>query len=116
MSLWRLYVVFRRGRLRLPQDGHDYSVPRFPMVPTGSGLAKPARRSGQTPFIGCLVNHNRLLPPMFFVSVAYKGLRDCVSGLESTLAGSSISVACKGVRGGMISHRFEDRPVHVEGI
>ncbi len=33
---------------------------------------------------------------MFFVSVASKGLRICVSGLESTLAGTSISVDSKG--------------------
>ncbi len=35
-------------------------------------------------------------PPVFFISVASKGLRDCVSGLESTLAGTSISVDSKG--------------------
>ena len=34
---------------------------------------------------------------MFFVSVAYKGLRVHVSGLESTLAGISISVDSKWV-------------------
>src|SRR5260370_38962310 len=31
-------------------------------------------------------------PPWFFVSAASHGLRDCVSGLESTLAAISISV------------------------
>jgi hypothetical protein len=36
------------------------------------------------------------LPPLFFVSVASKGLRADVSGLESTLAGISISVDSKG--------------------
>jgi hypothetical protein len=43
--------------------------------------------------------------PWFFVSVASKGLRVCVSGLKSTLAGISISVDSKRARGGMISHR-----------
>ena len=41
----------------------------------------------------------RCLPsPMFFVSVASKGFRVCVSGLESTLAGWFVSVAFKWVR------------------
>src|SRR5713101_2154666 len=53
-------------------------------------------------------------PPWFCVSVASKELRVCVSGLESTLAGIPISVASKGVRGGVISHRSEDRPLHGE--
>src|SRR5216684_2141051 len=35
-------------------------------------------------------------PSWFFVSVASKGLSDCVSGLESTLAGCLISVDSKG--------------------
>jgi hypothetical protein len=34
--------------------------------------------------------------PLFFVSVASKELRDCLSGLESTLADISISVDSKG--------------------
>ncbi len=33
--------------------------------------------------------------PLFFISVASKGLSSCVSGLESTLAGISISVDSK---------------------
>jgi hypothetical protein len=37
-------------------------------------------------------------PPGFFVSVASKGLRVHVSGLESTLAGIPISVDSKGLR------------------
>jgi hypothetical protein len=37
-------------------------------------------------------------PPMFFVSVASTGLRDSVSGLESTLAGTPVSVDFKWVR------------------
>ncbi len=53
-------------------------------------------------------------PPMFLVSVASKELRVCVSGLESTLTGIPISVDSKWVRGGMISHRSEDRPLHAE--
>jgi hypothetical protein len=36
---------------------------------------------------------------MFFVSVASKGVRNAVSLLFATLAGMSISVAAKGVRG-----------------
>src|SRR5712671_6565077 len=55
-------------------------------------------------------------PPMFLVSVASKGLRVHVSALESTLAGISISVDSKWVRGGMISRRSEDRPLHAERI
>jgi hypothetical protein len=38
-------------------------------------------------------------PPCILVSVASKGLRILVSGLESTLAGISISVDSKGVAG-----------------
>jgi len=36
-------------------------------------------------------------PARFLVSVASKGLRVCVSGLESTLAGTSVSVDSKWV-------------------
>ena len=43
-----------------------------------------------------LVNHNWYPSPWFSVSVASKGLRVYVSGLESTLAGISISVDSKG--------------------
>ena len=35
-------------------------------------------------------------PPWFFVSVADKGVRGCVSGLESTLVGWYVSVDSKG--------------------
>jgi hypothetical protein len=45
-----------------------------------------------------VVNHNTLLP-LFFVSVASKGLSLPVSLLFATLAGRSISVAVKGVMG-----------------
>src|SRR6266852_6367847 len=80
------------------------------MVPTGSGLAEITRRSA-----GVGVFDHRVSPsPWFSVSVASKGLRVCVSGLESTLAGISISVDSKRARGGMISHRSEDRPLQVE--
>src|SRR6266403_4376926 len=37
--------------------------------------------------------------PLFFVSVASKGLRSAVSLLFATLAGGSISVAAKGFKG-----------------
>jgi len=37
--------------------------------------------------------------PLFFVSVAFKGLSQAVSLLFATLAGRSISVASKGLRG-----------------
>jgi len=37
-------------------------------------------------------------PPCFFVSVASTGLRVRVSGLESTVAGTSVSVDSKGVK------------------
>jgi len=36
-------------------------------------------------------------PPVFFLSVADKGLSCCVSGLESTDAGGFVSVDSKGV-------------------
>src|SRR5439155_10717345 len=36
-------------------------------------------------------------PPPVFVNVASKGLSDCISGLESTLTGTSASVHSKGV-------------------
>jgi len=42
------------------------------------------------------------LPYVFFVSVASKGFRVCVSGLESTLAGWFVSVAFKWVREGVV--------------
>src|SRR5712692_9670800 len=45
-----------------------------------------------------LLTRNSWTPsPWFSVNVASKGLRDCVSGLESTLAGLSISVDSKWV-------------------
>ena len=45
-----------------------------------------------------LVNHNRDPYPVFFVSVASKGLSQAVSLLFATLAGRSISVAAKGLK------------------
>jgi hypothetical protein len=45
-----------------------------------------------------VVKHNTLLP-LFFVSVASKGLSHAVSLLFATLAGSSISVAAKELTG-----------------
>jgi hypothetical protein len=56
----------------------------------------PDGRSGQIAFIGCLVNHNCHPSPLFFISVAFNGLKVYVSGLESTLASISISVDSKG--------------------
>ena len=53
-------------------------------------------RSGQTPFSGCLVNHNTP-HSLFFVSVASKGLSSAASLLFATLAGRFISVAAKGL-------------------
>ncbi len=49
--------------------------------------------------MACLVNHNRDPFPLFFVSVASKGLSPAVSLLFATLAGRSISVAAKGLMG-----------------
>jgi hypothetical protein len=46
-----------------------------------------------------LVNHNHGPSPLFFVSVADKGLSDAISGLESTLAGRCISGDSRGVTG-----------------
>ena len=46
-----------------------------------------------------IFDHRVSPPPWFFVSVAFKGLRVCVSGLESTLTGISITVDFKWVRG-----------------
>ncbi len=48
--------------------------------------------------VGNLVNHNRDPSPLFFVSVASKGLSQSVSLLFATLAGRSISVASKGLK------------------
>ncbi len=48
--------------------------------------------------IGFLVNHNPEPYPVFFVSVASKGLSRAVSLLFATLAGRSISVAAKGLK------------------
>ena len=59
----------------------------------------PDGRSGQTPFVGCLVNHNRDPYPVYFVSIASKGFSQTVSLLFATLAGRSISVAAKGLTG-----------------
>ena len=42
------------------------------------------------------------LTPLFFVSVASKGVSLAVSLLFATLAGISISVAAKGVRGAVL--------------
>jgi hypothetical protein len=42
------------------------------------------------------------LPPVFFVSVASKGVRFPVSPLDATLAGWFVSVAFKWVRVGMV--------------
>jgi hypothetical protein len=44
--------------------------------------------------VGFLVDHN-WAPPVFFVSVASKGLKFTVSGLESTLTGGLASVDSK---------------------
>src|SRR5260370_27201711 len=46
--------------------------------------------------------------PLFFISVASKGLSAYVSGLESTLAGISISVDFKWVRDETMPHWSED--------
>jgi hypothetical protein len=64
------------------------AIKRDPYTPDG--------RSGQIAFSGCLVNHNCHPSPLFFISVASKGLNVYVSRLESTLAGISISVDSKG--------------------
>ena len=45
-----------------------------------------------------LLNHNTPTP-LFFVSVASKGLSSALSLLFATLAGKSINVAAKGVAG-----------------
>src|SRR5713226_6460103 len=74
---------FRPGRnLRSPPDGPDWVGTRRNHSSFGRG--RNLRSSGVT-------------LPWFFVSVASKGLRVCVSGLESTLAGISTSVDSKGV-------------------
>src|SRR5260370_41480278 len=54
-------------------------------------------RSGQTPFVGCLVNHNAPPTPPFFVSVASKGVRCRASPLFATHTKGPISVASKGL-------------------
>ena len=47
--------------------------------------------------------------PWFSVSVASKGLRFCASGLESTLAGISISVDSKSLSAGWFCHRRREK-------
>ncbi len=44
-----------------------------------------------------LVNHNRTDSPVFFVSVASKGVSVSVSSLLSTLAEDPVSVDSKGI-------------------
>jgi hypothetical protein len=58
--------------------------------------------SGQTPFVGRLVNKKGPLPPGFFVSVDSKGLGSPVSSVESTLAGSGGSVDSNMLTGDII--------------
>src|SRR5712692_12093153 len=69
------------------------------LIGNEEGSLAPDGRSGQTPFFRCLVNHNTLPHPLFFVSVASKGVSPAVSLLFATLAGRSISVAAKGLTG-----------------
>jgi hypothetical protein len=52
--------------------------------------------SGEESFVRFLVNNNSHPSPVFFVSVASKGLNVSVSRLESTLASIPISVDSKG--------------------
>jgi hypothetical protein len=49
---------------------------------------------------------NKKGTPLFFVSVASKGLSQAVSLLFATLAGRSISVASKGLKAGVGSHQL----------
>ena len=51
-----------------------------------------------TVLIGCLVNHSGEPSPLFFVSVASKGVGRALSLLFATLAERDISVAVKGVK------------------
>src|SRR5260370_35594456 len=67
-----------------------------------SALKRCHVRTSERPnvkFRRMLVNHDTP-SPLFSVSVASKGLRPAVSLLFATLAGQSISVAAKGIRGG----------------
>ena len=57
----------------------------------------PDGRSGKTPFVGCLVNHNTPTP-QFLISVASNGLNVFVSPVFATLTRRSINVADKGLR------------------
>src|SRR5713226_5943 len=52
--------------------------------------------------------------PLFFVSVAAKGLSPAVSLLFATLAGKSISVAAKGVRGALCWREGDGEPNWVQ--
>jgi hypothetical protein len=54
----------RNGRRKSGVEPPHSKVPRE-ITPDG--------RSGQTPFVGCLVNHNRHPSPLFFISVDSKG-------------------------------------------
>jgi hypothetical protein len=74
-----------------------------------SWASKPFETQGKPPSSkGFLVNNNcttpTVPPPMFFVSVASKGLSYTMSLLFATLAVRIISVASKGVRGVILSH------------
>ena len=72
------------------RDRHASSHVRDPSTPFG--------RSGQIPSLGIWLTI-RAPPPMFFISVASKGLRLAVSVLKSTLMGDHVSVDSKGVGG-----------------
>jgi hypothetical protein len=66
-----------------------------------AGMGVTPTRSGQAGDWRRVTEENKERhPPLFFVSVASKGLRTAVSLLFAILAGISISVAVKGVSSG----------------
>ncbi len=76
------------------------------VIPTGPGHVGWLLRHGGVVrdtshllgfWLALLVNNNRTPSPLFFVSVASKGLSPTVSLLFATLAGKTINVAAKGL-------------------
>src|SRR5712692_532986 len=94
--------ILRRPLRRTPQDRNPLSDSK-----RGPSLPMVAQDRHASSHVSLAITATP--PPGFFVSVASKGLSVYVSGLESTLAGISISVASKGVRRGMIFHPSPDQ-------
>lgn len=90
------------GQCKSPRDTEFIDRPRKPSKAGSLGLV--AEQAGSV-VQRILVNHNRPTPSLFVVSVASKGLSVLLSGLESTLTGTRISVASKRVRQALNARR-----------